>query len=81
MLHLVRSCGLSLDAGSAKTAPGVWPRQGSVGSHDLVVGFGSKVTCFLVLLLGNSVFLVQSHYWFGLLGFLFLHFSVIVVCV
>jgi hypothetical protein len=32
--RLETSCGLSLDAGSAQTAPGVWPRQGSVGSHD-----------------------------------------------
>ena len=32
--RLETSCGLSLDAGSAQTAPGVWPRQGSVGSHN-----------------------------------------------
>jgi hypothetical protein len=32
--RLETSCGLSLDAGSAQTTPGVWPRQGSVGSHD-----------------------------------------------
>ena len=32
--RLETSCGLSLDAGSAQTAPGVCPREGSVGSHD-----------------------------------------------
>ena len=32
--RLETSCGLSLDAGSAQTAPGDWPREGSVGSHN-----------------------------------------------
>ena len=32
--RLETSCGLSLDAGSAQTAPGVWGREGSVGSHN-----------------------------------------------
>ena len=32
--RLETSCGLSLDAGSAQTAPGVCPREGSVDSHN-----------------------------------------------